>query len=173
MLNRKIIIGFIFLCSYVKQTWTQTAIKTNVLSLLITTPQLSVEQSIGNKSSVFAYGYSGKFTFISETKIRGVGIGIRRYFVDDDDPTFYGLYLESGYAMHGQFRFDKNKYDDRHGVRGLIGFQFGKKIIFDIGLGFLGLLYKYDNFDQDGNIIGRGTGLETPLRMNASVGYKF
>ncbi len=171
-MNYKLSLVCFFLCINILHGQYKNNIKTNVLSLIISTPQLSYERQISNHSSLTLSAYRGQFTLISETKIQGANILFRRYL--DNDKNLSGVYPELGLSLHGQYRFDKSKYNYMYGPRVGFGYQFGKnKWVFDLGLGIAIYGSRVDNFDNNGNTIGKVWQIDPTMRLNSSVGYRF
>jgi hypothetical protein len=147
-------------------------VKSNILSLLAFTPQVSYERSIGKSQSLVVSAYSGKLTFITENRWRGASI-LYRYYLDENN-SLSGFYPEVGATIHADYNYNDRKYDPMPGLRGLVGYQFGKrKWIFDLGIGMSFLREQFNTFDDMGNIIGSGSQIQPGFRLNGSIGYSF
>lgn len=148
-------------------------IKTNVLSLLLTIPQASIEIGLSQSSSITLSGFKGSFSFITDdNKVRGANLLLRKYFSDEKSLT--GIYVEGGLIVNGEYLEYKNEWEDDFGVRAGLGWQFGRRIVFDIGAGLGVTKGKYEVFDANG--LPSGVYMDktdTFFRLNTSIGYRF
>jgi hypothetical protein len=132
---KKIFIIIVLLVAIMQvQAQNKTAIKTNLLLLPISVWNVQAEHLVSPKWSIVGSYYGGKFTFISETQVRGAHLLARRYFGKNND--ILGFYTALGVSAHGDYNNVANKFNMGIGPRGGFGFQTHyKRLIMDTNIG--------------------------------------
>lgn len=136
-------------------------LKTNVLHLLITAPQLCLEYQFLPRQSISGSAFKGEFVFFNPVRIQGAAISYTKYFnLRSED--LRGFYLSPGLTYLG---IEENGvFDPNFGVHTDLGGQhiFSSNIILGFGAGINWLYYGEKAFV-----------FRPLLRAHINVGYRF